>query len=174
MAQNINITETVQAWADIVIKNWRHKIVELDIGVTGALYDSFVHEIISASGGNPEKIDFAFSYYGRFVDMGVGRGVYVGNSGDVQTRRKAKKWYGRTFFSETAKLRELLGEKYGILGAAVIKENIDRFERKQAATRPVGGDAGNRRQLAAVFPKSNSEISELDRVWMRRNGLLID
>ncbi len=173
MARNINITETVEAWAEIVIKNWRQKIIQLDIGVTGALYDSFQHEVIGQAGSNPEKIEFAFKYYGRFVDMGVGRGVDKGNPGYVNTRRKAKKWYSKVFYSETAKLRELLAEKYGIIGAAVIKENIDAFERKNRSK--IGGDIANKRMLAGAMPqKSKSEISELDRVWMRRNGLLKD
>ena len=44
MTRNININKTVEAWADIVIKNWRRKITELDIGVTGSLFDSFRSE----------------------------------------------------------------------------------------------------------------------------------
>lgn len=171
MTRNININKTVEAWADIVIKNWRRKITELDIGVTGSLFDSFQSEVISQSGGNPEKIEFMFNYYGRFVDMGVGRGVYAGNPGNVTTRRKAKKWYSSILYGQTAKLSELLAEKYSIIGGAIIKENVDAFERKQM--RKVGGDIANRRMMA-TFPQTKSEISELDRVWMRRNGLLND
>jgi len=172
MAQNIDIGLTVEAWADIVIKNWRRKITELNIGVTGALYDSFVFEVIGNAGGNPERIDFAFEYYGRFVDMGVGRGVYVGNPGDVQTRRKAKPWYSKIIFGQAAKLSEILAEKYGILGASVISENINYSERKAASRGKIGGDVMNRRGAIGRYEFPKTELSELDKVWMRRNGLL--
>ena len=174
MAQNIDINVTVEAWADIVIKNWRRKITELDIGVTGALYDSFQFEVLSHAGGNPERIDFAYEYYGRFVDMGVGRGVYVGNPGDVKTSRKAKKWYSPVIYAQTQRLSELLAEKYSIIGAAIIKENIYESEKRSTQRQLSGGDVMNRRGGRQMYQQSKSELSELDRVWMRRNGLLND
>ena len=175
MAQNININETLSAWAEIVIKNWRMKITELDIGVTHALYDSFQFEVISQSNGNPEKVDFLYEYYGRFVDMGVGRGVYVGNPGNVQTKRVAKPWYSKVMYSQTAKLAEILSEKYGIIGASVISENINNFEKRNRATKQHSlGDASNRHGFSQMYQQPKTELSELDKHWMRINGLLND
>lgn len=161
MAQNLNIATTAEAWADIVIKNWQRKIIELDIGDTGALYESFVQNVIGNADGIPERIELAHEYYGNFVDMGVGKGVYVGNPGDVNTRRKAKPWKSKILFYQVIRLSELLSEKFGILGAAVIKENIIENE-KQASFKSKSGHAAPQR----------STLSELDKVWMRRNGLL--
>lgn len=175
MASNIDINKTAEAWADIVIKNWRRKITELDIGITGALYDSFQFEIISQAGGNPERIDFAFKYYGRFVDMGVRKGIYIGNPGNVKTRSKAKGWYSNIIYSQAIKLSEILAEKYGIIGASVISENINKAEKKQTANRSKSmGDAGNRKGAMQRYDQPKTELSELDKVWMRRNGLLND
>lgn len=166
MAQNLNIDETLLAWADIVIKNWQRKIIDLNIGYSGQLYDSFSHEIIKNSGGKAERIDFMFAFYGRFVDMGVGRDIPIGNPGDVNTRRKPKKWYSPVWYTQTIKLSEILSAKYGILGAAVISENITEGEKKYAPKIPKAVKPGLS-QLPA-----NRPLTELDRVWMRRNGLL--
>jgi hypothetical protein len=173
MAQNINLELTVEAWADIVIKNWRQKITQLDIGFTGQLFDSFIHTVISNSGGKIERIEFAFNYYGKFVDMGVGKEISLGNIGAVETRRRAKKWYSSVMYSQALKLRDILGEKYGILGAGVIAENIREGEKEYKQSKRSGamGDAGNRAGFA-VPRNEKTELTELDRVWMHRNGLL--
>lgn len=74
MAENINLRLTLDAWADIVIKNWVAKIMSLQVYDTFALARSFEHHVWANSNGDPTKIEFAFMYYGRFVDMGVGEG----------------------------------------------------------------------------------------------------
>jgi hypothetical protein len=57
----------------------------------------------SQANGNPERITFAFNYYGRFVDMGVSRGI---NYEKVEfSNRKAKPWYSKTFFGQLEKLK---------------------------------------------------------------------
>jgi hypothetical protein len=130
MAKNINLETTTQAWADIVIKNWQRKMIDLNIGSTGALFDSFVNDVISNTKGNPERIEFAHEFYGNFVDMGVGKGVYIGNPGDVTTTRKAKPWRSKVLFSQTIRLSELISEKFGIIAASVIRENVVANENK--------------------------------------------
>ncbi|MBC8488859.1 MAG: hypothetical protein H8D45_22785 [Bacteroidetes bacterium] len=160
MAVNVNLNITVEAWADIVIKNWRQKIVEMDIGSTGQLFDSFAHEIISNSGGKPERVEFAFKYYGKFVDMGVGKYISLGSN--IQTKRKSKKWYSPVLYSEVLKLREILGKKYSILGAGVIAENIREGEKESTSKKAPGKS----------IQKDKSELTEMDRAWMKRYGLL--
>ena len=108
MAENTNIQQTVEAWAEIVLKQWINKIIALKLTDTHALYDSFHHHIISNAGGDIQKIEFAFLYYGKFLDMGVGKGQKIGEEGD----RKPKKWFSATFFANTQKLKEILAEKY--------------------------------------------------------------
>lgn len=164
LAANLNLTLSIEAWSDILIKIWRNKITELDIGNSGELFDSFTATVISNSGGSPARVDFAFNYYGRFVDMGVGSGVYVGNPGDVQTKRRPKRWYSSTFISQTIKLREILAEKYGKIGASVISETI----RQGEGNNPIHSHKPNPK---LSFGSQNT-LSELDKVWMKRNGLL--
>ncbi len=171
MAQNINIETTVQAWANIVIKNWKRKIVDLDIGSTGALFDSLQNDVISNSNGNPKLVEFSYAYYGIFPDMGVGNGVLQGNVSEIPTTRKAKPWKSKVLYSQSIKLSELLSEKYGIIAASVIKENIIQNEKTASSRRPSGGDVSNKRMLASQTSQS-SGLTELDKVWMRTNGLL--
>jgi len=168
MAKNLNIDITLQSWADIVIKKWKEKIIQMEIGSTGQLYDSFVFEIMKGAGGNLEKIDFMFKYYGRFVDMGVGKETFRGNQGEVNTTRKPKKWFSPVLYSQAIRLREILGEKYGILGAAVIKENIIQENKKYKQKRSPGGQ-----EKRTAFPQAGErKLSVMDIYWMKKNGLL--
>ena len=105
--------ETLRAWAEIVIKIWRDKISDMHIWDTGTLYNSFRYELVRGAGDSIERIEFAYELYGYFVDMGVGRDVYVGNPGNVDTIRKRKEWYSRVFFGQVMKLKEIIKEKYG-------------------------------------------------------------
>jgi len=127
--------EIADAWARITIKRWRRKMHQLKIGQTDQLYYSFLKEVVGAANGDLIKIDFAFKYYGKFTDMGVGRGRKMADVGPSRTSlklrgrmlgggRKPKKWYSPTFFAEVGRLREILAEHYAHLGALTIVENI--------------------------------------------------
>jgi len=72
MSKNTNIGQTVEAWADIVIKEWLNKIKLFNIEGTGNLVNSFFHHINTQADGDPVYIDFAFEYYGKMVNLGVG------------------------------------------------------------------------------------------------------
>ncbi|TSA24000.1 MAG: hypothetical protein D4R67_12590 [Bacteroidetes bacterium] len=129
-------SEIADAWAKITIRRWRKKIRTLKIGETNSLYDSFVRDVIGSANGDLIKIDFAFKYYGKFVDMGVGKGTKISGVKESKTsrrlegrmlgnRRRAKKWYSKTFHAETMRLREILVEHYAEMGSLTIIENID-------------------------------------------------
>lgn len=116
-----DINVTVAAWADIVLKIWRDKIIQLKVYNTGELYKSLKHEIYRNANGNIDKIDFSFLVYGIYVDAGVGKGSQ-GNRDwmdasefdewNRRTDRIRKQWLSKTFFSQVMKLREILAEKY--------------------------------------------------------------
>lgn len=118
--ENTDLSITAQAWADIVIKNWRHRISRLGIGNTGNLVNSFAITVHREANGNANLIEFAFEYYGKFVDMGVRKSVPLGSS-DVNP----KPWYSKEFFSQVKRLSELLKEKYELKAALSIVENIE-------------------------------------------------
>jgi hypothetical protein len=130
--------EIARAWAQITIKRWRKKIDRLKIGQhsSGELFRSFQFRVLASAGGDVQKIEFAFRYYGKFVDMGVGRGKNLGDqpmsrsmrilSGKLLgMKRVPKKWYSKTFYAETQKLIEILQEEYGHRGQIIISENIN-------------------------------------------------
>jgi len=108
MAKNTTLQQTVEAWADITLRQWTNKIIALKLTDTYALYDSLIHHINSSANGDVQRIEFAFNYYGKFLDMGVGRGQKIGEEGN----RKPQKWFSATFFANTQKLKEIIGEKY--------------------------------------------------------------
>lgn len=123
MADQTNMNLTIEAWAEIVIDKWETMIGRLRIGHTSTLINSFTHHVVTQANGDPERIEFVFEYYGRFVDMGVGRGVTIG---EVEfSDRKRKPWYSKTFFSQVKKLGEIISVKYSEKAKAIIVENID-------------------------------------------------
>jgi hypothetical protein len=74
MTENTNLGLTVEAWADFIMDRWETKIERLKIGHSGNLAKSFYQHVQTQANGNPELIIFTFEYFGKFVDMGVGRG----------------------------------------------------------------------------------------------------
>lgn len=107
-----------RAWADIVIERWQKRMAELDVGDTGALLKSFQAQVTADSNGDPAKVTFAFLYYGRFPDMGVGRGVTLA---DVPSpTRPVKPWYSQTFMNEVVKLGRMMAAKYGLDAAMAV------------------------------------------------------
>ena len=125
MADNTNISLTVEAWAQITHDRWLQKIDTMHISNTYELVNSFIHQVISDSGGDPERIEYAFKYYGKFVDMGVGKGIKLADIGMREIKRRPKKWYSPVLYAEVKKLALILAQKFGRLGAVTICENID-------------------------------------------------
>jgi hypothetical protein len=127
--------EIAEAWAKITIIKWKKKLASNKIGDTGALLKSFKYNVLASAQGNVLKITLLFEYYGRFVDMGVGKGVKIGDvkesaasrklSGKMLgNRRRPKKWYSKTFHAEVIKLSEIFAKEYGHRGVVAITENL--------------------------------------------------
>jgi hypothetical protein len=132
--RNTDLNLTAEAWAEIVIDNWLDKISKLNIGYSFQLERNFIHEIARGPNGVPTLISFSFPYYGKFVDMGVGKGVRLEDvksgasdyrAGEGGHRRRPKKWYSPVFYAEVQKLTRILAEKYALMGSLAIVENID-------------------------------------------------
>lgn len=89
--------ETIGPCSDIVLKIWREKITDLKVWETEDLCNSLLHTLLSNAGTGADKVEFAFWFYGVFVDMGVGREIPIGNSGDLGFTpiRKPKRWYSK-------------------------------------------------------------------------------
>lgn len=108
-----NLGKLSKEWADIAIQVWKRNLTRLNIGQKGQLFDSFQFFIRQQSGGTIQSIDFEFLAYGRFVDMGVGKDVPIGNPGNVTTKRKRKPWYSKSIWHEIKRLREILEQQLG-------------------------------------------------------------
>jgi hypothetical protein len=135
--------ETLKAWADIVIKRFETKIRQLNIisdgnhkTKGGPLINSFsdpelirgyASQLINDANGDVEKIKFGFVYYGRFPDMGVGRGVKFGQAG-IDNNRRVKPWFSKVFFSQVARLGEILEDKTGERAQIAIIEEITNYK----------------------------------------------
>jgi hypothetical protein len=134
MAENTNISLTVEAWAKITVERWIKKMDALGVGSsgdsTGALKNSFVHTIYTEANGDPNRIQFAFEWYGKMVDYGVGSGVSIENRDTMLasglTKRVKKPWF-MALYKELEILRHLLEEKNAL---KVERFLIQKFEEK--------------------------------------------
>jgi hypothetical protein len=107
-----------RAWAQMMVTIWKDKIAILNVRDTGELFASFICEVAIAANGDINKIVFSYNYYGRMVDMGVGRGVTYENAGK-DSGRKRKPWYDKAWYHSimvlTEKQAELYGEEYQLI-----------------------------------------------------------
>lgn len=137
-------TEIARAWAKITVKEWRRNLVRMKVMDRGALFRSFMFSVIGSAGGDVTRITLAFEYYGRFVDMGVGRGTRIGQVKEnavsrrlegkmLGNRRRPKKWYSRRLAAETLRLEEIMAEEYGIRMTAMVKETLESGIGKKAS-----------------------------------------
>lgn len=133
--ERLSQAHVADAWAKITVKVWREKIVKLKIIDRSQLWQSFLHNVVGQAGGDVTRIEFAFLYYGKFVDMGVGKGVKIGDVKENATsrrlegkmlgnRRKPKKWYSKTFAAEVKRLAEIMEYEYSHKAALAIVENV--------------------------------------------------
>ncbi|MGJ1295522.1 hypothetical protein ACR777_15050 [Sphingobacterium spiritivorum] len=118
---------TVNDWAIYAIKEFQSELDRKKVNLTGALFNSFKKEL-RANQGNVEEVLIKFSMYGRFRDMGVGRGLkayerktnksnliaakrYGANVSYVG--RQPKRWYSKKKTAETYRLKEILIKDMG-------------------------------------------------------------
>jgi hypothetical protein len=124
----------IQQWAEITIEKWQWNIVSRNLINTAELLNSFSTAVSTDANGDTALITFAFNYYLRMIDMGVGRGTTKNDAADVAdarrergfvkgNRRKPQPVFLKTFYAEVMRLNELFTEKYAAQGAyALINE----------------------------------------------------
>lgn len=107
-----DISKTVDAWAEIVLNIWRNKIIELKLWDTGSLEYSLRYQLFMNAGGDVDKIEFAYNFYGNFLDRGT-------------VNMKPKEWKGgKLFYAQVMRLKEILGEKYANIAVTEITVNM--------------------------------------------------
>lgn len=119
---------TIKQWAKITIAQLRKKIIDKGAYDKGDLYKSFRYNITYGENGVPTKVSIGFLMHGRFIDMGVGKGVKIEN---VKTNReiwanlsrkgrkgkrirKPIKWYSKEMYHQYQIAAEILASKYAI------------------------------------------------------------
>lgn len=157
MAEPSFLSLTVEAWAIITIKRWQNKIEQLGIGHSNDLARSFMQHVITQGNGDPVKIEFAFNYYGKFVDMGVGNGVKKTQVGI--NNRIAKPWYSATFYHEVKRLGELLAEKFAIAAQTSILNSVSINGRAPDGASGRSKVMGNKEYRPATENKTSSDIA---------------
>jgi hypothetical protein len=123
--------ELIQAWAKYTIERLQRSIDKKKVIDTGSLRYSLLYHLLAGPNGEISNIQLTFNYYGKFVDMGVGKGQKIesvkGNRDLISLAghgRRPKVWFSKTFYSEVTELRDLLLQNYGEEGAQIIKETI--------------------------------------------------
>jgi hypothetical protein len=127
---NAPLSLTVEAWADIVIKEWVKMAAALDISPKNPLTESRFQKFLTVqANGSVDKITFTFDFYLKFVNWGVGKGVTIENRETLvlagMTTRRRKPWYDEVFPKQLTILGHLLAERYGQRTVAMIKTQLE-------------------------------------------------
>ena len=121
------LQETLSKWSYITINELKLSMASNKMHL-GDLYRSFTRKMDIGSDGMPTRVTIGFMFHGRFVDMGVGKGVKME---DIKSNRevyrnlsradragkklrKPKKWYSPVMYYEYQRAAEILAGKYGI------------------------------------------------------------
>ena len=100
-----------EAWASMMVEIWLEKTKELGIH-QGDLVESFMYDVREGANGEVDKIVHAFNYYGRMVDMGVGRAVPLEKVDS--SNHKEKPWYTEPYWKSVKVLILKMSELYGM------------------------------------------------------------
>lgn len=122
MANDANLNTFIDSWSETVLKMWRGKMLALNVYDEGKLYESLKDYVGGKTGEIYSKIVFEYLEYGIYVDIGTGREVSRGNSGDLgfSPKRKQKQWYSKVFYREVMKLKEYMAYRVGAEAAGMI------------------------------------------------------
>lgn len=120
-----NTAFDLQSWLNKTLDKLREALKAQQVGRhSGHLLNSIAGEL-KRSSGTVEEVIIKFQQYGRFVDMGVGRGFQRGSRKQLGDQKFGKKrnaagqlhsvggrtpkpWFSKTKTREVARLRELL------------------------------------------------------------------
>lgn len=120
----------LERWAKYVVEKFEFAITKYRTIKSADLLRSFIYSVSQEAGGDNAIISFAFNYYLRMIDMGVGRGTKYEdtttyNNDTTHKNRTAKPVYNKILWGETNKLKELLNEYYLQLGLKIIITRTD-------------------------------------------------
>jgi len=110
-------------WAKYTVEKFEFAVAKYNLKDTGILLNSFAFTVSQEADGRTALISFAFEYYLRMIDMGVGSGTTYDDRDDqyaanraygkgAGTRRRRYPVYNKIFYSQLMRLNELLQKYY--------------------------------------------------------------
>lgn len=127
--------QIAEDWYEILVERLTDNIEKLKIGKTHRLVKSFNKHIQLGGNADLERIKITFDLSGAFTDMGVGRGQKIESVKEnrskwasalgEKSKRRPKKWYSKTMFSEYNKLIEILSDYYQVTASKKITESME-------------------------------------------------
>ena len=106
---------------------------------TGNLYRSIRVFAVCNADGTLDRMEITYLNYGKYVDMGVGKGYPTGSRKEradfllkrnekgplrEQPGRKPLPWYSKTTYRQTKQLGEFLSKEYGTTMIAIVNEGL--------------------------------------------------
>jgi hypothetical protein len=115
----------LQKAAQYIKENLQESIIQKKVADSGALFDSVDWKVVG------DTIHILYNYYGMFPDMGVGKGIPIGEVAMMrgQGGRRAKKWYSPVIYREVARLAEKTALLTGIQATASIETELGKIDR---------------------------------------------
>ena len=95
---------------------WQERIYRLGVVHTGALWRSPMSMPVRADGRFFDvSLSQTFLEYGLWQDLGVGREVPHGNSGDIgrEKKRQRRRWFSAKYYASVMNLRDFMAESLG-------------------------------------------------------------
>lgn len=136
--RNKDRAEVIEKWAQSVITRWEEEIATQEIKNPDALLKSLYKRVYNASGGNQTKIVFTLLNYGRFADLGVGRGekysrdkhAPIFRTGQKYPETKGYRWQVKHWFLPVFKQRvyslgAILERKYNEYAELMFFQNFE-------------------------------------------------
>lgn len=106
----------VEAWNKTMVDIWQERINKLKIIDSGSLWHSPMQLSVRADGRFYDiSLSHSFLEYGIWQDLGVGREVSHGNSGDIgrEKKRVSRRWFSIKYYSSVMNLRDFMAESLG-------------------------------------------------------------
>lgn len=132
----------VEAWNKTMIDIWSERIYKLHVLDTGNLWRSPLNLPVNSDGRFYDiTLSQNFLEYGLWQDLGVGREVPRGNSGDIgrDKKRERRRWFSVKYYSSAMNLRDFMAESLGnefkgmfcdYLDSDRLKRGTDFYKRK--------------------------------------------
>lgn len=130
--------QTVEKWLEYTLDDLRENLRKMKIIDSGQLLASVQGHLVAAAGGDVQRLSIAYAAYGKFVDMGVGRGMFAGTRkrdsdyarirderGRLRTfGRKPRPFSSKVIGKQSFRLALILSDYYGETTIATLQNAL--------------------------------------------------